>query len=49
MELPTAMNVRRSIDFVSDAFTDGCRFRILAVIADFTRDNLALIAARLSG
>ena len=44
MEVPTAMNVRWSLDFVSDAFTDGRRFRILAVVDDFTRENLALIA-----
>jgi putative transposase len=44
MEVPTAMNIRWSLDFVSDAFTDGRRFRILAVVDDFTRENLALIA-----
>ena len=44
MEVPTAANVRWSLDFVSDAFTDGRRFRILAVVDDFTRENLALIA-----
>jgi len=30
--------------FVSDAFTDGRRFRILTVVDDCTRENLALIA-----
>jgi len=44
IEVPTAVNVRWSLDFVSDAFTDGRRFRILAVVDDFTRENLALIA-----
>ncbi len=44
MEVPNAVNVRWSLDFVSDAFTDGRRFRILAVVDDFTRENLALIA-----
>ena len=44
MEVPTAMNIRWKLDFVSDAFTDGRRFRILAVVDDFTRENLALIA-----
>jgi len=29
---------------VSDTFTGGRRFRILAVVGDFTRENLALIA-----
>ena len=37
-------NQRWSLDFVSDAFTDGRRFRILAVVDDHTRENLALIA-----
>ena len=44
MEVPAAVNVRWSLDFVSDAFTDGRWFRILAVVDDFTRENLALIA-----
>ena len=34
MEVPTAVNVRWSLDFVNDAFTNGRRFRILALIAD---------------
>lgn len=42
--LPDAPNRRWSLDFVSDAFTDGRRFRILAVVDDFTRDRLTLIA-----
>jgi putative transposase len=44
MEVPSAVNVRWSLDFVSDAFTDGRRFRVLAVVDDFSRENLALIA-----
>jgi putative transposase len=43
MELPAAMNQRWSLDFVSDAFTDGRRFRILAVVDNFTRECLALV------
>ena len=35
---------RWSLDFVSDAFTDGRRFRILAIVDDFTRECLALVA-----
>ena len=42
--LPDAPNRRWSLDFVSDAFTDGRRFRILAVVDDFTRECLTLIA-----
>jgi len=37
MEVPTAVNVRWSLDFVNDVFTNGRRFRILAVVDDFTR------------
>ena len=44
MVLPDGPNQRWSLDFVSDAFTDGRRFRILAVVDDFTRENLALVA-----
>jgi hypothetical protein len=37
-------NQRWSLDFLSDAFADGRRFRILAVVDDFTRECLALAA-----
>jgi len=37
-------NQRWSLDFVSDSFTDGRRFRILAIVDDFTRECLALVA-----
>ena len=43
MVLPDRPNERWSLDFVSDAFTDGRRFRILAVVDDFTRECLALV------
>lgn len=42
--LPEAPNRRWSLDFVSDAFTDGRRFRIFAVVDDFTRECLSLVA-----
>jgi len=42
--LPSGANERWSLDFVSDSFTDGRRFRILAVVDDFTRECLALVA-----
>jgi signal transduction histidine kinase len=35
MAIPMGPNQRWSLDFVSDAFTDGRRFRILAVVDDF--------------
>ena len=44
MVLPDGPNQRWSLDFVSDALTDGRRFRILAVVDDFSRENLALVA-----
>ncbi|GAB6053539.1 hypothetical protein JCM17960_23590 [Magnetospira thiophila] len=44
MTLPDGPNRRWSLDFVSDAFADGRRFRILAVVDDFTRECLALVA-----
>ena len=44
MLMPDGPNQRWSLDFVSDAFTDGRRFRILAVVDDHTRENLVLIA-----
>jgi len=44
MVLPSRVNERWSLDFVSDAFTDGRRFRVLAVIDDYSRECLALVA-----
>ena len=44
METPAAANQRWSLDFVSDQFTDGRRFRILEVYDDCTRECLALVA-----
>ncbi len=44
MLLPSRSNERWSLDFVSDAFTDGRRFRVLAVVDDYSRECLALVA-----
>lgn len=44
MLLPLEANERWSLDFVSDAFTDGCRFRVLAVFDYYSRECLALVA-----
>ncbi|MBT8153909.1 IS3 family transposase [Epibacterium ulvae] len=41
--VPQTINQRWSLDFVSDAFTDGRRFRVLAVVDDFSRECLALV------
>lgn len=44
MVLPDGPNQRWSLDFVSDALTDGRRFRIMAVVDDYSRENLVLVA-----
>ena len=44
MTLPQGANQRWSLDFVSDTLIDGRRFRILAVVDDFTRECLCLVA-----
>ncbi len=44
MLLPNRVNERWSLDFVHDVFTDGRKFRILAVIDDFSRECLSLVA-----
>ena len=43
ISLPQGQNQRWSLDFLSDTFTDGRRFRIFAVVDDFTRECLALV------
>ncbi len=43
MVVPEAINERWSLDFVSDGFTDGRRFRVLAIVDDFSPECLALI------
>jgi putative transposase len=44
MILPQGPNQRWSLDFASDALTDGRRFRILVVVDDFSRECLSLVA-----
>ncbi len=43
MLVPDQPNVRWSLDFVSDAFTVGRRFRVLTVVDDYSRECLALV------
>jgi putative transposase len=43
MELPHAINQRWSLDFVSDTLSDGRRFRILAIVDDFSRECLSMV------
>ena len=40
----TGVNQRWSLDFVSDALSDGRKFRILTVVDDYSRECLALVA-----
>jgi putative transposase len=50
MALPQGPNQRWSLDFVSDALASGRRFRVLAVVDDFSRECLGLVVDRsLSG
>ena len=44
LALPQRPNQRWSLDFLHDQLSDGRRFRILAVVDDFTRECLALVA-----
>lgn len=42
LSVPTAPNQMWSLDFMSDSFTDGRKFRLLNIIDDFNRESLAL-------
>jgi putative transposase len=44
MAIPLEPNQRWSLDFVSDVFAHGRRFRVLAVVDDFTAECLCLVA-----
>ncbi len=44
LSVPQRPNERWSLDFVSDCFSDGRRFRILAIVDDCTRECVALVA-----
>lgn len=44
MAIPQDRNLRWSLDFVMDTLVSGRRFRILAVVDDFTRECLGLVA-----
>src|SRR5713101_7284731 len=43
MALPLTINQRWSLDFVSDTLSDGRRFRILAIVDDFSRECLTMV------
>lgn len=42
LAIPDAPNQMWSIDFMSDSFVDGRKFRLLNVIDDFNRESLAI-------
>ena len=44
MAIPQGVNQRWSLDFVADALSCGRRFRIFAMVDDFTRECVRLIA-----
>ncbi|MEQ9814030.1 MAG: hypothetical protein RLO50_14725 [Azospirillaceae bacterium] len=46
LSLPEGPTRHWSLNFGSDAFADGRRFRLLAVVDDFTRECLALHSTR---
>ena len=43
MALPIRINQQWSLDFVSDTLSDGRRFRIVCIVADFSRECLAAV------
>lgn len=43
---PSRANQRWSMDFVSDRLADGCWFRILTVVDQYTRECLCIYADR---
>lgn len=43
MILPSRINQRWSLDFVSDTLSDGRRFRILCIVDDYSRECLAAV------
>ena len=47
--IPQAADQRWSLDFVADVLSWGRRFRVLAIVDDFTREALALVADTSTG
>jgi putative transposase len=43
LALPSRINQRWSLDFVSDTLSDGRRFRILCIVDDYSRECLAAV------
>ena len=50
MEVPFKANQRWSMDFVSDQLSSGCRFRVLNVVDDYSREVIGqLTSVSISG
>lgn len=50
MAVPTKLNERWSMDFVSDQFSNGRRFRVLNIVDDYSREMVGqLIAVSITG
>lgn len=50
MEVPSAVNQRWSMDFVSDQLSNGRRFRVLNIVDDFSREMVGqLVSISISG
>lgn len=50
IEVPSALNQRWSMDFVSDQLSSGRRFRVLNVVDDFSREMVGqLVSVSISG
>jgi putative transposase len=50
MDLPTQLNTRWSMDFVSDPLANSCRLHVLNAIDDFNREVISqLVAVSISG
>lgn len=50
MEVPTAINQRWSMDFVSDQLSNGRRFRVLNVVDDYSREMVGqMVSVSISG
>lgn len=50
MEVPTGINQRWSMDFVSDQLSTGRRFRVLNIVDDYSRELLGqLVSVSISG
>ena len=45
LTMPTATNERWAIDFIHDQLSKGCRFRILNIVDDYSRECIDSLSA----